>query len=115
MNISYEEAMRRIAEREKKDLEEYTEMLERMDLDYERAMYQLKREKKELQHRYCKETRFPRDIYLYRGEGQILVVPLTQSMFWYRRYLGVYCSLNDSESAVKIGMKVYKSMNKKFT
>ncbi|MBS1405200.1 MAG: hypothetical protein HPZ99_09225 [Oscillospiraceae bacterium] len=88
MNITYEEAMRRIDEYEKYDTRGY---------------------------KCCRETRFPFDIYLYRGEGQILVVPLTQSMFWYRRYLGVYCSLNDSESAVNIGMKVYKSMNKKFT
>ena len=87
MNITYEEAMRRIDEYEQ----------------YDKG------------YKCCRETRFPRDIDLYSGEGQILVVPLTQSMFWYRRYLGVYCSLNDSESAVNIGMKVYKSMNKKFT
>ena len=80
MNITYEEAMRRIDEYEQ----------------YDKG------------YKCCRETRFPRDIDLYRGEGQILVVPLTQSMFWYRRYLGVYCSLNDSESAVNIGMKVYK-------
>lgn len=88
MELSYEEAMRRIDEYEKNDNRGY---------------------------QCCRETRFPFDIYLYKGEGKIIVVPVTKSMFWYRRYLGVYCSLNDSESAVNIGMKVYKSMNKKFT
>lgn len=78
MNISYEEAMRRIDEYEK------------IDKGY----------------KCCRETSFPYDIHLYRGEGQILVVPLTQCMFWLRRNLGLYCRLNDSESAINIGKTI---------
>ncbi len=48
MNFSHEEAMRRIDEYEKSNIG----------------------------YKCCRETRFPRDIDLYKGEGQILVVPL---------------------------------------
>ncbi len=87
MNISHEEAMRRIDEYEKSNIG----------------------------YKCCRETKFPRDIDLYKGEGQILVVPLTQSMFWHRCDLGLYCSLNDSESAVNIGktlIEVFDYLNR---
>ncbi len=75
MEISYEEAMRRIDEYEKSDKG----------------------------YKCCRETRFPFDIYLYRGEGKIIVVPVTKSMFWHRRELAAYCCLNDLENAINIG------------
>ncbi len=115
MEISYEEAMRRIAKSKEESLKEIIEMLERMDLGYEKTMHQIKLHKEALERRYCTETKFPRDINIYRGEGQILVVPLTQSMFWLRCELGLYCSLNDSESAVNIGktlMEVFDYLNR---
>lgn len=79
MDISYEEAMRRIDKYEKYDTRGY---------------------------KCCRETRFPFDIYLYRGEGKIIVVPVTKSMFWHRRELAAYCCLNDSENAINIGKTI---------
>lgn len=76
MELSYEETMRRIDEYEKNDNRGY---------------------------QCCRETRFPFDIYLYKGEGKIIVVPVTKSMFWHRRELAAYCCLNDSENAINIG------------
>lgn len=80
MNISYEEAMQRIDEFEKK-------------YSY-------------LKHQYCRETSFPYDIHLYKGEGQIIVVPIIKSMFWKRRELASYCCLTETETALNIGRTV---------
>ena len=83
MNISYEEAMRRIDEYEKKDVG----------------------------YKCCRETGFPYDIQLFRGEGQILVVPIVKCMFWYSRALALYCRLNDSENAINIGKTIIEVFN----
>jgi hypothetical protein len=78
-----------------------------MELSYEEAMHRIDEyEKIDKGYKCCRETNFPYDIHLYRGEGQILVVPLTQSMFWYRRKLALYCRLNDSENAITIGKTI---------
>ncbi|MDE6594475.1 MAG: CdiI family contact-dependent growth inhibition immunity protein, partial [Oscillospiraceae bacterium] len=79
MNISYEEAMRRIDEYEKNDNTGY---------------------------KCCRETRFPYDIHLYKGERQIIVVPLIKSMFWQRRELAPYCCLMEAENTFNIGRTV---------
>ncbi len=105
MNISYEEAMRRIDEYEKKELHKYIEGLKAYDFDYERTMYEIENYKKK-RYKCCRETSFPYDIHLYRGEGQILVVPLARCMFWLRRELALYCRLNDSENAINIGKTI---------
>lgn len=106
MNISYEEAMRRIDEYEEADLNNYINEITSGSLDHERAMYEIEKYKKKLRYKYCRETSFPHDIHLYRGEGQILVVPLTRSMFWLRHELSLYCSLSDSENAANIGKTI---------
>lgn len=106
MNISYEEAMRRIDEYEKADLNKYIEGLKAYGFDYERTLYEIEKYEKKLRYRCCRETSFPYDIHLYRGEGQILVVPLTKCMFWRRRELSLYCSLSDSENAINIGKTI---------
>ncbi len=103
MEISYEEAMRRIDEYEKDELNRYIEGLKAYGFDYERTIYEIDKYEKKLKYKCCRETRFPFDIYLYRGEGKIIVVPVTKSMFWHRRELTAYCCLNDSENAINIG------------
>ncbi|MCH5348142.1 MAG: hypothetical protein J1E40_02360 [Oscillospiraceae bacterium] len=80
MNISYEEAMRRIDEFEKEDHVAFKKC--------------------------CRETSFPYDMDLYRGENQILVEPIIKSMFWRRRGLGLYRILPESETALNIGKTV---------
>ena len=76
-----------------------------MELSYEEAMHRIDEYEKNDNRGYqcCRETRFPFDIYLYKGEGKIIVVPVTKSMFWHRRELAAYCCLNDSENAINIG------------
>lgn len=106
MNISYEEAMRRIDEYEKADLNRYIEGIKACGFDHEKTMQKIEIYEKKLRYRCCRETSFPFDIYLYRGEGKIIVVPVTKSMFWYRCELAAYCCLNDTENAIDIGKTV---------
>lgn len=111
MEISYEEAMRRIDEFEKADLNRYIEGIKACGFDHEKTMQKIEIYEKRLRYRCCRETSFPFDIDLYRGEGKIIVVPVTKSMFWRRRALAAYCCLNDSENAADIGKTVWEAFD----
>lgn len=83
-----------------------------MDISYEEAMRRIDEyEKKNVGYKCCRETGFPYNIELYRGEGQILVVPFVKCIFWYGRALALYCSLNDSENALNIGKTITEAFD----
>lgn len=53
-----------------------------MELSYEEAMHRIDEyEKIDKGYKCCRETNFPYDIHLYRGEGQILVYLLHKVCF----------------------------------
>lgn len=111
MDLSYEEAMRRIDEYEKADLNRYIEGIKACGFDHEKTMQKIEIYEKKNRYRCCRETSFPFDIDLYRGEGKIIVVPVTKSMFWYRCALAAYCCLNDTENAIDIGKTVSEAFD----
>ena len=83
-----------------------------MELSYEETMRRIDEyEKKKVGYKCCRETGFPYNIEIYRGEEQILVVPFVKCMFWYGRALALYCSLNDSENALNIGKNITEAFD----
>lgn len=109
MELSYEETMQRIAELKNKNLKERKEELERMDLGYERTMYQIKKYEKELEHKYCTENHFPWSVDVFKGEHQMIVVPYITTIFWYSTNMARYRILDENESPEIIGKAILDS------
>ena len=55
MELTYEETMQRIAEREKDERNRYIEGLKAYNFDYERTMYEIEKYEKKFKYTYCKE------------------------------------------------------------
>ena len=109
MELSYEETMQRIAEREKDDLNKYIDSFKNSDLDPEIISYQIKKREKQIKSAYCRENHFPWSVDVFKGEHQIIVVPYVTSMFWYGTAMARYRILNENESPETIGKAILDS------
>ena len=109
MELTYEETMQRIAELKNDSMKKRKEELARMDLGYERTMYQIQKHEKELEHKYCTENHFPLSIDVFKGEHQMIVVPYITTIFWYMTAMARYRILNENESAEIIGKAILDS------
>ena len=85
MDLTYEETMRRIDEREK----EYAE--------------------KGLKRTFCREVKYPYHVHLYYGERQIVVVPLTTAIGWFSVEMAWYRQITDLQNAKLIGKTIFEA------
>ena len=79
MELSYEETMRRIDEHEKQYAQEG------------------------LNHKLCRKVPFPYHVHLYKGEDQIIVVPLTASIGYYHVEMEWHRQITDFNDMQLIG------------
>ena len=109
MELTYEETMQRIAKLKNDSMKRRKEELERMDLGYERTMYQIQKHEKELEHKYCTEKPFSWSVSVFKGEHQMIVVPYITTIFWYMTAMARYRILDENESAEIIGQAILDS------
>ena len=109
MELSYEETMQRIAEREKDDLNKCIDSFKNSDLDPEIISYQIKKREKQIKSAYCRENHFPWSVDVFKGEHQMIVVPYITSIFWYGTAMARYRILNENESPETIGKAILDS------
>ena len=109
MELTYEETMQRIAKLKNDSMKKRKEELERMDLGYERTMYQIQKHEKELEHKYCTEKPFSWSVSVFKGEHQMIVVPYITTIFWYMTAMARYHILDENESAEIIGQAILDS------
>ena len=85
MELSYEETMRRIDEYEKENA------------------------RKGLNRKLCRKVSFPYHIHLYKGEKQIIIVPLTTCIGWFLDEMAWYRQITDLSNAQLIGQTVLEA------
>jgi hypothetical protein len=83
MQLSYEEAMKRIDEYEKTD---------------------------PIKHEYCREKKFPYHIAVYKGENQIIVVPSITNLGWHGVEMAWFRRLDGSAGDEEIGETVMAAL-----
>ena len=85
MDLTYEETMRRIDDRE---------------MEYA---------KKGLKRTFCRVIKYPYHVHLYYGESQIIVVPLTTAIGWFSVEMAWYCQITDLQNAKLIGETIFEA------
>ena len=87
-----------------------------MDLSYEETFCRLsKYDQIELQrgtnYKYCTEVKRPYHLSIYKGENQIIIVPLITSIGWYSVEMAWHIVISDTSDAAEIGNSVKEAFD----
>ena len=85
-----------------------------MDLSYEETMRRIESYEKNnpLGRKYCKEKKFPWYVDLYKGENQIIVVPLITSIGYLSTDMAWHQCLTDTNDPLLIGKTVFAALER---